>query len=355
MIDWATVEIALEHEPIASDRFIKVKADGEIEYETVCRNRIQAGSYESSISIRSLGSNGQGKATHLQIDGNPSKFTQGHNVFGINHLLPLVSRTFKVITGYLQIDYTDQEFWAVQRGHYRITRIDINESFELDNLLSVRSWLKAAELKSKTRHGRPTSKGGTVYWGQNSRRWAIKAYCKYDEINSGKKHQLPDELKNTKIPKWAESKLRIELVLRGMELAKLEIKQGADLTPERIEELYNAYLGRLEMSKNVTLTDSSALNLPRKLQSTYMLWTQGHDLKTLLPRTTFYRQRKELLEHDIDINMSCDQPNQTNVVPLLKVLEAKPVSTPAWAFNEGLVLDPTSDKTHVGYVLKKVS
>lgn len=353
MIDWATVKIELVHEPIPSDRFIKVASTGEIEFETVCRSHVR-GSYESSISVRSLGSDGNGNATILQIDGNPSKFIQGHNVFGSNDFVALVLHTFIHVTGLLNLTYTPDEYWGVYNGKYSVSRVDINESFELENLLNVRSWLKAAELKSKTRHGRPTSKGGTVYWGQHSRRWALKAYCKYDEINSGKKHNLPDHLKKTDIADWAQSKLRIELVLRGKQLEQDGVFQGSDLTTERVIELYNTYLSRLEMAKNVTLTSNKVIDLPRKLQSTYLLWTQGHDLKTLLPKPTFYRHRKELMGHDIDINMSCDQPNQSNVIPLLRVLEAKPVGVPTWALEQGLVYQWENHKTHVSY-LKRVS
>ncbi|WP_299791959.1 phage/plasmid replication protein, II/X family [uncultured Shewanella sp.] len=344
MIDWATVEIPFKHKPIATDRYVKVSADGEVQFETVCRMRV-TGSYESTIGVKSLGSDGEGNATHILLDGNPSKFLQGHNVFGSNDFLNLVLTMSHYVLGTLGLKFSSDEYWQVMRGEYRVTRVDINESFELNNLLSVRSWLKAAELKSKTRHGRPTSKGGTVYWGQHSRRWALKAYCKYDEINSGKKHQLPESLTWTDIPKWAESKLRIELVLRGMQLVSEGITEAKDLTETRINELYNSYLGRLEMAKNVTLTSSKVLELPRKLQSTYMLWTQGLDLKSLLPKPTFYRHRKDLLAYDIDINMSCDTPNMTNVVPLLQVLEAQPVGVPDWAYEQGLVYDRTSHRT----------
>lgn len=350
MIDWATVEIPFRHPPIAADRFVKISASGEVEFEAVCRSRVP-GSYESTIGVKSVGSDGEGYATHLLLDGNPSKFLQGHNVFGSNDFLQLVlTASIYVIghltrTGSLDRNLSPDEYWQVLRGEYAVSRIDINESFELDNLLSVRSWLKAAEQKSKTRHGRPTSKGGTVYWGQHSRRWAIKAYCKFDEINSGRKHKLPESLTWTDIPKWAETKLRIELVLRRKQLIEEGIYQAKDLTVARVEELYRSYLGRLEMAKNVTLTTNKVTELPRHLQSTYALWSQGVDVQSMLTKPTFYRQKKEFKAYGIDISLPCETPDVTNVVPLLRVLEARPVAVPEWAFEQGLIFDPTSVKT----------
>jgi len=63
--------------------------NGEIEWRAPKRKQA-TGSYEKKISIKSAGSDGQGNATHLWVSGNPSKFLQGHNVFGSDDLVSLV-------------------------------------------------------------------------------------------------------------------------------------------------------------------------------------------------------------------------------------------------------------------------
>ena len=40
-----------------------------------------------SRASRSVGGDGQGMATHLSLSGNPSKFLQGHNIFGSDDLM----------------------------------------------------------------------------------------------------------------------------------------------------------------------------------------------------------------------------------------------------------------------------
>ena len=39
-------------------------------------------SFEKKVSIKSVDGTGTGLATNLWVNGNPSKFLQGHNVFG---------------------------------------------------------------------------------------------------------------------------------------------------------------------------------------------------------------------------------------------------------------------------------
>ena len=68
------------------------------------------------------------------------------------------------------------------------------------------------------------------------------------------------------------------------------------------------------------------------------LWRQGSNLKDLMTKNTFYRHRRKLLEQGIDITMppnNFEKPN--NVVPLMKIIEATPVSIPLWAYEKGLI------------------
>ncbi len=87
MIDWLT-GIFLAHKPLPAGSVVSVDADGAIEWETV--KRLTVRSHEATMKVRSIGSNGEGKATHLYIDGNPSKFLQGHSVVGSDDIQGLM-------------------------------------------------------------------------------------------------------------------------------------------------------------------------------------------------------------------------------------------------------------------------
>ncbi|WP_246615130.1 phage/plasmid replication protein, II/X family [Agarivorans litoreus] len=349
MIDWATILVKYPHHPIPSDKVMKLSPNGDVQWCSSCSTKVR-GSYESSIFVKSQGGDGLGEATHIYIDGNPSKFLQGHNVFGSDDLVGMMAAVFAHVKVAFSLPYDIESILAINRGDYEIKRLDINYMYELDNLVSVRSWLQAAELKSKTRHGRAVSSKSTCYWGKSSRRWSIKAYSKFDEIGAGGEHALPKQFHFTPLKKFAENKLRLEVTLRSLELKKIEMDKGSDWTPEKVKDTYAEYIGRIEMNTNATLPDNKVLELPRRLQSSYMLWKQGTNLKQILPKPTFYNHRKGLLEHNIDIAFPCDTPDQSNVVPLLRVLEAKPVSTPDWAHEKRLIwsFEQTGLKQAVG-------
>ncbi|WP_250113755.1 phage/plasmid replication protein, II/X family, partial [Escherichia coli] len=161
-----------------------------------------------------------------------------------------------------------------------------------------------------------------------------------DEHTSGKKgHQMADEFVKAGLLDWSKDKLRIELTLRTTELIDLNLTLGNSWNIETPNKLFSDYVGRIEMNQNTILTDEKIINLPRKIQSTYLLWKQGANMKEMLPKPTFYRHRKELLSFGIDINFYCESPDSNNVVPLVRTLEAKPAKIPSWVYEKGLIFD----------------
>ena len=339
MIDWASFIIPLEHAPMSNGEVMKITQDGDIEWRTACHMQVQ-GSFDSAFSIRSEGACAENMASHLYLSGNPSKFLQGHNVFGSDDFISLVYATFCRICDVLKITPTDSELNNVRAGLYSVSRIDINYSFELPSRNDVRAWLRSAEYTSKTRHGRPQMKGGTLYHGKNSRRWSFKFYCKADEIEV-KGHRLPEALmEKQRIENWVNNKLRAELTLRKLELERLNIKQAKDLTEIRVRQLFEKYIQRFDMQKQIRLSDKQILELPTRLKSTYILWQSGEDLRSVLPKATFYRHRLELKQYGIDITFpknADEEKARNNVIPLIRVLEATPAEVPEWAYDHKLV------------------
>ncbi len=309
--------------------------DGQVEWRTPKRKQA-TGSYEKKISIKSTGGNGQGMATHLWVSGNPSKFLQGHNVFGSDDLVSLIYDTFKVIVKQFNFTPTMHELKQIKHGLYDVGMLDINYSFELPTRADVLAFIRAMEFKAKTRHGRPSMKGGTLYFGKTSERWAIKLYCKAEEIKT-KSGCLPEPLINKGIELWADNKLRIELRLHGKELTKLDLLQAKDFNPALVQSVFNTYLGRIDMAEQIRLNNQITSKLPNKLLSTYTLWTEGHDLRSMMSKPTYYRHRKDLMVHGINIDLRPCESAISNVIPMFRILEAKAASIPDWAFDKNMV------------------
>ena len=92
------------------------------------------------------------------------------------------------------------------------------------------------------------------------------------------------------------------------------------------------------MSNNFKLSSTITSALPSGLRLAYIAWFTGEDLRTILPKNTFYRYRRKLKEYDIDIALVRDVDNLVdNVIPLIRVLEAEPVGIPDWAIGSDLV------------------
>lgn len=352
MIDWVTGLLPCVHKRLKSGKLLSIDVDGTLEWE-VNRKLSVRGSHESSIQMCSaMGSLDDGRATHLYVDGNPSKFLQGHNIVGSDDLNGLMWVLYGKICEALEIPIDLSSSQAMLAGQYDLKRIDINYMYNLNSLEDVRAFLYAIEFHAKTRHGRSSCKGGTKYFGQNSRRWSLKFYSKYEELlfrlkNKKDYHSVYDLLQSG-IVEWSKDKVRLELVLRTLELKKLNLSYGYDWKLETPFNIFQDYLGKLEMTRNVTLTDDKLNFLPRCLKSSYLHWKQGVNLREMLPNNTFYRHRRALLTYGIDINSYCESIDKSNVIPLVRVLEAKPVELPAWMYEKGLIFNRNNFLKKVG-------
>jgi II/X family phage/plasmid replication protein len=335
MIDWGLVLFPLVHKPINSGQVISTTPDGEVEW--CSPKRVQAtGSFEKKVSIKSVGGDGTGLATHLWVNGNPSKFLQGHNVFGSDDLTSLMYDLFKVIAKQFDLIPTLHELHRIKTGDYQLKIVDINYSYELPCQTDVKAFIRALEFKAKTRHGRPSTKGGTLYFGKNSQRWAIKFYSKAEEIQTAT-GRLPYNLQNIGIETWVENKLRIELRLLSKQLTHLDILNVKDLNIEKVKSVFNEYVGRIEMSEQITLSTEKMIEIPNRLRLTYRAWLDGHDLRDMLSKSAYYRHRADLKLYGINIDLRPESTKTSNVVPLIRVLEAQPAVLPEFAFQQNLI------------------
>ncbi|MBU3118625.1 phage/plasmid replication protein, II/X family [Acinetobacter nosocomialis] len=340
MIDWVTGKFWITHNPevLRSGQSIRTKiVDGveTIEYDIANRLSVK-GSHDATITIRSHTDN------TVEISGNPAKFLQGHNVFGTNDLKYLVAKMIDKLCmiDELELKPTDIEYENIQEGKYHLSRVDVNEHFAFPSAQVARAWLRAAGNSANMKfRGAGLFKEGTLYF--EGKRYIPKIYFKYDEINSkDKSHRLPDEfLQIPELIEYAEKSLRFEIKILSTQLKDWYLHLGCNWDADTATMLINdQFISKLQLSANMPIENEVIESLPKNLRLTYTAWVNGEDLRQVLSRPTFYRYRTKLMEYGIDISIVKDiEKEQSNVVPMIRYLEAVPMGIPDWAYQKGLV------------------
>jgi|HigsolmetaGSP11D_1036233.scaffolds.fasta_scaffold10507_2 II/X family phage/plasmid replication protein len=340
MIDWVKARLPCYHaEPINGGRIMRVNPDGSIEWQTETRLAVR-GSFDAALHVKTHAVAPDGSGVILEIDGNPVKWLQGHNLWGTDDLIGLVCETMERLVPLLGLEPSDSDRKAWESGVFELQRVDVTDSYELRNRADCLAWIRSAEHSAHMRHrgkGQIT-KGNTLYFGKHSRRWSLKVYSKGQEIVAPG-HELPEGIATPAVLAWADNKLRFEAVLRKMWLTDRGLDVAANWGDNTPAELLTELLQGLHMSDTHTLPADVLEGLPPRLVAAYHLWREGHDLRAMFPHRTFYRYRSQLLPHGVDIAIK--QPREkSNVVPLVRVLEAKPATIPDWARGTPLYFEP---------------
>lgn len=354
MIDWLTIHgIRCSFDPKALEHGARTETNenGEIVMNWKKPKPVK-GSFDSQVSVRidprklhSPQANGLSLGC-LEISGNPSKLFQGHNLFGSNDVRGLSKAMAFYVLERLGIEPTDQEAQGIREGLFYLSRVDITESWALDSRAQVLAAIQTLERCSHLRHrGRGIMRGSTVYWGKHSRRWALKAYCKAQEIEV-KGHGIHEGHPQCDLlAAHAENLLRVELCLRGKELQGnrfTELDCICSWRESTAEEQFQRYFRNLEIADSVVIAANTLEGLPSRLQAAYQLWMDGHDMRGMYKPATFYRNRKQLQEHGIDIanKRSPLAENQDNIISLKELFQKPCAPVPSWAQDTKSYFDP---------------
>ena len=337
--------VPLRHpEPVNGGHVLSVQPTGEIEWQT-CKRIQVSGSHDARLSVRTA-THTADRCTHVEVAGNPVKFFQGHNLWGTDDLPALVVETCHAVAALVGVSPSEDEVASWLAGDIRLTCVDATESFHLNNRAEVLAFLRSAEQTAHLSHrGRgQLVKGSTLYFGKNSRRWSLKLYAKGPEIErKGHRQEIVLALPSAKA--WADQTLRAELRLHSLELRRIGLDHVRDwITADGLPSGVTAKLLR-DRFEGMTMTTTAHLSadiletLRPALRLAVQAWEAGSDLRTQLPHRTFYKYRRELLVHGIDI--ATRMPREvSNVVPLYRVLEAKPAQVPEWAIGTPLYFEP---------------
>ncbi len=336
MIDWLTLRVVADGLQVRAGHVQSISPDGVIEWRVEKRMPVQ-GSHEATVMIRRSPVD-----QWLEISGNPSKFLQGHNLFGTEDLDTLVPVFVGAVFDRLDYKPTQDELQKLQEGIVTLTRIDINRNSDFSSasraLAAIRAMSECGHLSHRGRGSLVAE--GTVIWGKGSRRWNLKMYAKAQEL---KAHPLPRRLSGTDaLEAYAAGLVRQEVTVRALELKERKLDLLANWLTLGVSprDLFLGLMGKLEISEATMSESPEQTLLPLKLRAVHSMWIAGHDLRELYPRTSFYRYRKQLLAHGIDIAVKRPARKASNVIPLRVTLVGKEVGVPDWARDTPLYFDP---------------
>ena len=126
MIDWVSATLPCDNDGnICNGVVAQVNREGDTEWLTMTYLPV-VGSHDATIAIRSV------TESTIEISGNPAKWLQGHNLFGINDPVKLISLTIKqLLINNLGLKPTKTQLEDINNVFVKITKIDINRNFHL--------------------------------------------------------------------------------------------------------------------------------------------------------------------------------------------------------------------------------
>jgi hypothetical protein len=342
MIDWFSGLIGYEGQQILPNTVLERDNKTGEELWTIDKRVPVEGSYSAKIQVKpGLPTRDMLLASEhlslecapvcLEISGNPSKFLQGHNVFGpsVRSLQPVLTEVIRRFPAEIRPQDADS---PLDPAMHR-TRADVTTSIDFKSHKEVHEYLRFLESSTRSRHGRAQVSGDTVYWGLGSRHWKMKCYCKFCEL----KEHLPGEyIQRENLKAWTEGKLRMEL-----ELHTSELKNRGTLT----EELIWDYFSRIGVS-NMKKGKPVIPNLRGASELTFMKWQAGVDVRFSMTKPSFYRQRSNILkETGLDISLPYNKKDAETVnldIEWLKAHEVKEVP----AIFQGLLFKPPESRAY---------
>jgi len=330
MVDWISCRVPCYLPfPVTGGMVVDHDEHGEIRFAV--QKRLQCeGSFSSKIMVRAV------TCEEIEISGNPAKFLQGHNLYGSadlrSVLRDVLGKVLPPIFGDMPPVYLDDA---------QFSRVDLTDGYLLEREGDVMAYLRGIEQTARISYkGRGVLDGSTLIYGRSNKgerakAWQLVLYAKGKEVA---KRPLPEPMNgDSEVIDWVNRLLRVELRLRGPELKRLGLVRLGDWTDEEngrspedvAAKTWGDYVAKLELS-DVRQVETTELELIKpRLRNAYAAWKHGEDLSKGCPPRTFYRLRKEMRDH-LGIDIAVPVP-KSNVVPLVRVIEATPAHRPPWA------------------------
>ncbi len=327
MIDWVSCRFPYHGPPVGDVYLKKDWQTGEV--QPAFNRHVQVkSSYDAGMSVQVIG-------REMMLSGNVVKFLTGQNVVGTDDLHFLVRAAYEAVCQALGLPHCLVAHAAIKNGNVYLSRVDCTFHYHVGSDDDVRSWLRAMESSVHVRYrGRGFYDEGMaslmfglkVKEGQKIKGSAYSSFKFYNKATELKKHKPTCKHQFVSvIQDMAQGVVRAEALYRSKDLEQNGCKRLKDWNGQTSYELHRKWIEKMEISANVELKTEVMENMPKKLLPAYKNWLNGEDMLAIYTRPTFYRYRRQLLEYGIDIHTVSTKKDNVVVIPVLRVLEARPV------------------------------
>ena len=327
--DWFSGFVNLDLDYLHDGRIIQIRSTGEIDFETL-KPLTVTGSYDDKVIIKSCVIPAapewsllkhDGSIYRVYISGNPTKFLQGHNVYGHSDMVAVIRDFIRLVLQKIDVD----EFTIARclRDPIKCTRFDITQSYLMDSPKDVSDWLRASS-QYITGKNQKVDNDKTLYVGKNSRRCSIKVYEKAAEMLKHKSTFNLPEASFDALYKTASLLLRFEVTLRGMKLEDLQMHYLQKVDNKMLEEQFSLQIQKMNLPENIELIENDIHQLSDRYAGVYLKWLEGVDIKKQMKLSTYKRYLKFFLDsYHLDLSMPPRDISKTNVIPLWRVISVE--------------------------------
>jgi hypothetical protein len=296
MIDSVKVAIDVDwSEPLYGGQVIGTKFDEnglEVREYGVLKHAGFEGSWSSNLLLRCV------DGCVLELYGSPSKWLQGHNLWGGCDLRAILRRVLDCLYAGPLAGRPPVSAFALESA--RVLRIDVNEMFELGSLDDVKLYMAVAAARSSLSHrgkGALAEDGCTLSWGMhkgNRSLWKAKFYAKGPESRVKRKGRtsLPGRLvEDPMVMDWVDRQLRLEFELHARELRTRGLDTVGKWDEKTVRSVFDGLVGKFFWGDDPVSISEKVEGVKPGVVVVYDAWLAGRDLSSLYSRAQLYRHR----------------------------------------------------------------
>lgn len=301
MIDLLSLQVYIKHHPFGNTRTKKFENGAEDKEDQLSKTigLVPGGSPVYAMSLND--------SEVVSIRCSPLKALQGHNVFGSNNVCAIASEIIRSTLNQLNIPYSQDQAESWASGNFTLREIDITHRFclpeEITSFNICRHLLRTSPVRLCKPQWLDKGIGIRLRNSKPGAEWLL--YDKNRELRDKRtkafsylKAVVGSDAKNIwrSLLEIANSTVRAELKLSEAYLKRYNLTNGCAWTPKRAQTIYLSELGALSMDSPISLHRALACVRAKPLRITLLLWSGGHDLQAIFPKSTFDSHRRAIVE-----------------------------------------------------------